>query len=394
MTYSTVINYDNDLEDELLYLFMKKILLILMFFQFVVAGSLFAGVTVCGSCGWEVDSALPACGHCGAAVAVPDETGAAEPAEDTPVGEGSERVDALIPDLDVDAEIKLYRDTSGKGDMDLALLFLKNAAILSVLSPSAGDQKRSAAIAGMLAESEGRGILVDAKCAACGGTGKRMMRISSIIPGEDAKIREVEGSACPVCKGRGIVRRSGNLDDRKFALGRAESRFSTIQQGRNYRRVGRAWLPASAAERLSVKQAALVRSSWPVPCDKCLGAGRTDCPECDSAGVVDCPDCEGGNVFIKVEGTLVKGPISRSEKCKACKGIGVIACKKCSGTGGVLCKECSGRGDRPECGKCGAMGYTGCRKCGGTGRIEDAVCETCSGGGAVLCSTCNGEGRK
>ncbi len=360
---------------------------------FASASLSLAAMTICQGCGWEVDASLAACSHCSTALekkAAPveqEQKGGPEGPESKTPAAGS------VDDSVVDAEVGLARKYIKAGDHELGEMFLKNAAILNAISSSSEDGARSSGIARMLAEFDGRGLLIRSKCLSCGGTGKRTMTISSLIPGA-ATSREVQGSKCLTCKGAGIVRRPGNMDERTFAMGRAEGRFSTLQKGRKYQRIGGAWLPRSAAEALGVKQTALVREASSSPCEECQGFGKIDCKACEARGTLDCRACEDGNVLIKVKAELTKMTLSRSEKCKECTGRGVLRCEKCGGSGGVLCRKCNGNGERPQCRKCGGHGYTECRKCSSTGKIDGESCEYCRSEGALLCTSCKGDGRK
>lgn len=351
-----------------------------------------AAMTICPGCGWEVDAGASSCSHCGQVIqkeVVPEDPEQKEPASE-PAKIATRG--ASVEDSIVDAEVDCARKFIKAGDYELGRMFLKNAAILNALSASP-DSTRSSAITSMLTEYNGSAMLVQSKCLSCDGTGKRMMKISSLIPGE-ATSREVQGSNCLACKGAGIVRRPGTMDERIFARGRAERRYETTQQGRKYERVGGAWLPPEVAGALSVKQTALVRSASSAPCEGCQGFGKIDCSACKSAGTIDCDACEDGNVFIKVSAELTKMTLSRSEKCKKCAGRGVLLCEKCGGSGGILCQKCNGNGQRPECRKCAGQGYTECRKCARTGTVKGEVCEYCRGEGYILCTSCNGDGHK
>jgi len=318
----------------------------------------------------------------------------AEPKLQEPSGSPADTAQGYqIEEGAVDTEVKLAREHMKEGDHELARLFLKNASVLNLISNSKQNALRADAIAEMLKACDSKGLLVQAKCSTCGGTGNRVMKVSSLVPGEE-QTREVQGSKCPMCKGAGIVRRPGNMDERKFSRARAEERYVTIQQARKYAKVGGAWLPSEAPEKLSVKQNARVRRSTSSPCEECMGFGKTDCKDCESTGVIDCEACEDGNVFIKVNAELTKMTLSRSEKCKQCREKGLLLCAKCGGSGGVLCRKCNGKGLQPECGKCAGEGYTGCRKCNGSGNVEGHDCEYCRGEGVVLCSSCNGDGHR
>jgi hypothetical protein len=357
----------------------------------VCCGISLAEIVICKGCGWELDATAAACGHCGKKSA--KGTGSA-PEVKTEVevlkmsSAGRALADAVIAD-----EVKLFRQYMKAGDPAVARAFLKNASVIMLISTSAADSTRSASIAKMMSGMTGQGVFVDSKCTRCDGSGKRTMTISSIIPGE-AKTREVQGGKCPFCKGRGSVRRAGGMDEMKFSRAQAEKRFEAIQHGRGYQRVGAAWIPGEVAENLKVKQRAIISSASSPPCETCTGFGKVECTGCDARGVIECGECEGGNIFIKVTGELVKGTISRSEKCKKCKGRGALYCDKCGGSGGLLCRKCRGKGEMPDCRKCARKGYIDCKKCAGSGKLDDEDCESCAGEGVLLCTSCDGDGRR
>ncbi len=360
----------------------------------LIAAAAIAQITICQGCGWEVGEGLDKCGHCSKAV----ERKAAPADQDGPsdvnVTPGPESEDLARVDKDAVAqEVKLARDQLKAGDFELARLFLKNASVLNLLSDPAGSEVRGQAIAELLQASDSRGLMVQAKCSTCGGKGNRVMKIGSLVPGEE-QTREVQGSKCQICKGAGIVRRAGTIDERKFSRGQAATRYATIQQGRRYMRLGGAWLPPGVSDVLSTLQRAVVMRATASPCEECAGFGKTDCGGCEAGGVLDCEACEDGNVFIKVNAELTKMTLSRSEKCKKCRGKGMLLCSKCGGSGGVLCRECNGSGSRPACKRCSGEGHTSCRKCRGAGTIAEEDCEDCGREGAVLCKSCNGDGRR
>jgi DnaJ-class molecular chaperone len=350
-----------------------------------------AEIIICKGCGWELDGGAAACGHCGRTSEKRVESATEAPVEVEKL-EISPEGQALADDL-IDEDVRLSRQYTKAGDPVVARLLIKNASVIMLISESARDTTRTTAIAKMLASLTGRGTFVDAKCTSCDGSGKRVMTISSIIPGEPQS-REVQGGKCPFCKGRGSVRRAGSMDDLKFSRSQAEKRFEAIQRGRGYQRVGGVWLPGDVMDTLKVKQRAMISAASSPPCETCEGFGKVDCKACEARGVIECAACDGGNVFIKVTGELVKGTISRSEKCKKCKGRGVLYCEKCGGSGGILCRKCRGKGDMPDCRKCAQKGYIDCRKCKGSGKIDDEDCEYCAGEGVILCTSCDGDGHR
>ena len=373
--------------------------------QGVVLGCLVAvlalgAIKVCPKCGYENDPRVERCVHC--SVDLPG-SGAVP----VPPSEPESAADASVyVDVDtVEEAIRRGMDCADEGRVELGYCFFKNAAVLDLLAaPSAeggaaggaSGRSRPERILAMVARCEAQfAKAVRRTCPACGGSRKGVVELSSLGDG-DEPLRPAKKRLCLKCEGRGYVLGRRTIDERTYSLGKARQRYVQIQQGRRYVPIGRAWLPGAAAERLAVRDVALVKRSLPIPCEACAGMGREDCRACRGTGEVPCPNrgCIGGMVEKEAGGRLTRTGMKQAVKCRICGGTGRVACSDCSGNGSVLCEDCHGTGTGASCRKCGGQGVAACRRCDGSGRRDGLPCASCGGQGAALCASCRGEGRK
>lgn len=202
-----------------------------------------------------------------------------------------------------------------------------------------------------------------------------------------------------------------------------------------------------------------------IPCPTCAGKGRVQetCHACEGTRRLRCPGCrpfsvdellllrddydeerlaelEGlrvtqdalANIFIgewsaptrpKVGHLLCPGlcyqgrlPVS-DEKCRLCRGKGLLTCKACKkkgyrpctecdrdGRATVACKTCLGAGNLPDpvdradgsidtCGWCGGGATSTCPDCGERARAE-RTCPVCLGKEVMACFRCRGLKRR
>lgn len=357
------------------------------FFLISAVFLVFAELRICPSCSYEIPENAEKCEHCGTLAPRIDDKAAEKP---TVAQDRSQPLDIER----VKTEIKFGQEQFSKGDPDVARLFFKNASVLNLIANSGTNALKADTFAELFKKCEIGASTVLVKCPVCNGTGKRMMKVSSLISDKEESV-EADGLACQNCGGGGQIPRRGTIDERKFSIGRAAARFTAFQQGRKYESLGGAWLPQGIADKLNVKQTATIRKASAASCQTCMGLGRADCTKCGATGLVKCTArCDNGTVTVEVTGSLVKANMKRTEKCKTCSGSGKIACETCGGKGMVLCKDCNGSGERPECKKCGGQGFEQCAKCKGSGKGKEDTCAACGGDGNILCSSCKGDGRK
>lgn len=353
-----------------------------------------AGVPVCPKCGYENWQGGRQCEHCKAEL--PEVKTAGESLEqENPdcVLLDNGKLQFLKPSV-VEAEIQLGNLYSATGEVDVARLFLRNAAALDMLTDPASKNDRAARIVDLLKKNELGRRTAQRQCPLCNGTGKSVVRMVS-LKGE-VSFPEIHGKPCQKCGGSGTVSGPVTVDDRKLAAGRAASGYAALQRSRKYVPEGGAWVPLAIGEKLSRRQVVLLRRAVSAPCPLCMGNGCVDCAQCKGTRDVKCtnPKCVQGTTQVEASAGLTKTKITRSEKCKVCGGKGMIACPGCNGTGSVLCKACNGTGELPLCKKCSGQGFSSCSKCNGTGTQKQVGCSTCGGEGITICSSCNGDGRK
>lgn len=351
---------------------------------------LLAGVLVCRECGYENADGNEVCTHCKAKLPVKPVKPAEGPADEKSTPSKAKPIDSKF----VDNEVKMAEQHFTAGDFEIANLFARNAAALEMLVDPAVKSDRSERIVELRKRSETGGMTVDRKCPACGGSGKYIMETAAL----DNKTTtiEVAGKSCPKCGGSGKVMKPSTMDERRFKLGRGQSRYTALQQSRKFLPLGAAWIPAELDGTLSVKQTVQVKRAVALPCPDCIGLGRMDCAKCKGVGEIKCTytGCLNGKVEVTDEGRLVKGKLKKTVKCKSCNGMGLIACAECRAKGSILCKRCNGSGERALCSKCGGQGAAACKKCQGTGKVKDVTCGECRGDGVQECTGCNGDGRK
>ncbi len=372
----------------------RKVLLVAMLL--LVATAAVAGFVICPKCGYENDAERTSCTHCRAGLpARPAPRVSPEPEpepEPRPLSANLSGKGYLDPRI-AEREMQMGREQLRQGNVEIGRLFLRNAAALDLLTDPHDPGKRSQEIVKLLEQCDSWGSTVKRDCPSCGGTGRAQMRMLG-LDGE-VNFRDVSGKVCWECKGKGFVRRSSTVSDRKFNIGRAMNRYTTIQQGKKFVPIGGTWVPGDIERELSIRQTVQLKRACPSPCERCMGVGREDCDDCKSLGRVKCPydGCENGMVRVVKEGSLVKARVTRTEKCKECRGRSFVACEECVGRGSILCTRCSGTGERQICPKCGGQGLTTCRRCNGSGDYRGEPCPTCGAEGASLCSSCSGDGR-
>jgi hypothetical protein len=344
---------------------------------------------ICERCGREVKDGSVVCGHCKAPVPG-SEVKAVE------VEQADDKV-STTPATVVEQEMLAAMTQANKGDPEVALLLLKNAASLNMLLNVSDAAEKITRIQELTAIcSKAIPAATAYTCPACGGSGKRTMNITSLTTGKSESI-EAHGMVCDTCKGSGKARRSSTLEERKISIAQAGKRFMELQRMRRMEPSGGAWLPAGLAGNLGNKEIAQLRVASAAPCAECLGIGRADCAKCDGSGRIKCDNsqCKDGRVTVTVQGQLVKGQMTRSDKCRNCAGSGRIICSACAGSGSIGCKVCKGSGERASCARCGGQGTAACSKCDGSGKGEDgSACPVCKGQAVELCQTCNGDGKK
>ena len=349
-----------------------------------------ADLLICPQCGYEGGPGAALCSHCGAELPQP----APAPILGQAVPDPARHTEVFLDVEVVEAEMALGREHLQGADHEVARYFFRNAAALDMLTDPGVVDGRSDTILNMARRCEEMARAVQRPCPECGGSGKRMMR--SVALNGEVEFREVPGRRCGACGGKGQVVQAGTIDEMTFTRGRAVSRYTKLQQARKLVPVGGAWIPPEVEKGLSLRQSVLLKRATAAPCGDCVGFGRIDCAECGAAGMVACPqrDCKDGLIKVERVGQLVRGSITRRDKCKTCRGRSEIACPVCRGKGSVLCKACSGTGERPPCSRCSGQGFMPCSRCRATGAYKGVACNACGGEEEVVCRTCNGSGRK
>jgi len=354
-----------------------------------------AALTICPCCGWELNDGVSLCTHCGAKIPAPNatSTNTATTADAMTQHDSSDAISAQALTV-IRLEQKMAEE-SRKDRPELSYAFYENMLALGRLVRREG----MALDAGKtLAETieRCRDLLTHTlrTCPVCGGSGKRKAAFQLLL-GEKG-MQASEGLPCAVCGGSGLVRVVRSLDELRTLLSQGQRDFDMRATALGYVSCGRAWLPPTLAERLTVPEQALVRSACPTPCQSCMGMGLQDCLHCKGSGRLPCTnkECKDGWIIQKQLNALSdKNSISTREPCPICQGTGWIPCSDCQGTGTISCKTCHGTGKNPMCLSCSGAGWLFCAKCHGTGKMPDGtVCPECLGKRERLCPKCCGEG--
>jgi hypothetical protein len=348
-----------------------------------VAVAVAADILVCRECGYENARGAAACRHCRAALPV-----TAEPR----VPSASDKIEYLGAAV-VQDEVEQGQKAMRERDFELARLFLRNAAALETLTDPREGGERAQHILRMLRECESMGGRVGRKCGPCGGSGKRSVSTQTL---SGATLTHESSVACTQCRGTGQVLAFGSIDERKFAMGRAQEQFTRVQQSRKFIPIGNAWVPPDFQGRLTARQGASLKRATATPCEECNGLGRVQCPGCDGNGYTRCTNrrCAQGYVEERRDTRLSHSKRTVKQRCSTCGGRSIVACPGCKSEGSILCENCKGTGQRGVCAKCSGQGFADCRRCGGSGLIKTARCSDCGGEGVSFCRTCDGDGRK
>lgn len=355
-----------------------------------------AALTICPACGVEETSGQPRCTHCGAALPV-----VAAPAADAPPP-----ALAAPPPLPFAVSGAVYRAVNEDVQRAraaeahrpaVALAFYENALALSTLA--ARDElaaDAAPAIVEGMRRSRGQLAMQGQPCPACGGTGRRRVRVATLSAEEEARYEQIDSARCETCGGSGKTRAVRSVDAACRLLAQGRREMETDQRAAGRVALGRAWLPAGWPEALKPRQAAAVLRSCAEPCRDCQGLGLADCAKCGASGLVPCTGkgCRDGWIEIENVNSLTpKTAMNRRERCPVCNGIGRMPCGVCRGQGRLSCKRCKGGGAAAVCSTCGGEGLGPCRLCKGSGRAADgAACPDCHGERVTLCKSCHGDG--
>jgi len=353
----------------------------------------FAAIRVCPRCGHELGAAAVQCSHCNASTPLPP---APEPVRDsvegctlTPDGK-LQFIDGKIVDLEIEEGMSVGRD----GDGDAAYYFFRNAMALQLLADPSRDEGRTARLTELIGRCGERGGGVRAVCADCNGTGRAVL--SGGTTRRDTTRLVASSLPCQTCSGRGFMIHFGAINERKYQIGQAWSRYMLKQQSRLFTSVGNAWLPRTIENRLSATQRAALKRATADACADCAGIGRTQCRRCSGRGLVPCSNskCDRGKVRSVSETGISRTKLTQTKPCDVCGGRGTISCSACSGQGSVLCSKCDGRGFPPSCDRCGGQGVIDCSRCKGQGVSGGVPCSYCAGDGKTECGSCGGDGRR
>lgn len=357
------------------------------------AGVRSQGVVVCPKCGREAKPGETACSHCGAALPPPKAAApAAEP--EAPKADKAAEV-ARLALVTVADSLRQARELEEK-QPEVALGYYQNALALMRLAP---EGKQPAGVGKAIVDGNDRTmqtlLLGRVTCRKCNGTGKYQMDLGKVDRTRGTK--EIEGVACPACKGAGSFAGYRDVSKAKMAILQGRREFERRQMVAGDVRVGLALVPAALEALLSNRQRALVMTGMPMPCPACQLTGRQSCSTCKGTGWVKCTyeGCDNGEVKEARKTETVKSKRLNDEvkkKCPRCGGMGEIPCETCKGAASVACKTCNGSGQAPRCKRCSGSGLVACTKCKGTGEVKGGVCPDCKGEGMVLCSACQGEG--
>jgi hypothetical protein len=368
----------------------RSVFLLLCGVLFLGVALVVMAVNVCNKCGYEIVSGVENCGHCGAK-AVQE---AAKPANLDAGSNVLMDAQGFLADSVVESEVSEARKNAKTKGGAVAVLFLRNAIALDMITSGAGHEGRGMRILGMIRDYQAEVSMATRECSACGGSG----RATVIMSGLDGKTKEMAGTAkrCEACDGKQMVAVPLSAADLRLVLAQATSQYTDMQKARRYVPVGNAWVPLDLEGRLTVKQMALIKRAAAAPCGGCLGPGRQLCKQCFGYGRLRCTNsrCNKGLVREQEMGTLVKGTMTKTVRCPTCRGAGKLTCATCQGKGQVLCADCGGTGDRPVCARCDGSGMLACARCKGEGTVSGKICAVCAGRKAVLCDVCKGDGRK
>jgi hypothetical protein len=350
-----------------------------------------AALRICPACAYEASSAAVSCGHCGKALPAKETVPAVGPEKRSDRGRG-----AVVSSAVVIAEGRLARKYLKAGQADLALFFARNTLALEALTAREGASNLAKRAAELVEEAKSAARTRNRPCRSCEGSGKVIKETGGLSPSEDFEKTFTRWQKCGTCGGRGVEVVQGLISDQMVARGKAMRSYEVLQRGRKTVNIGNAWIPAEAAEALSVRQTAMILAATASPCEDCQGFGRLDCDHCGGRGMERCRarGCDGGQVEKKRQGVLTKEAYIQHKPCTSCGGRGFGRCEDCDGRGSILCDECQGRGDRELCRRCNGQGFAACTRCKGAGRYRGAECPTCRTAGVELCRGCGGDGRK
>ena len=374
---------------------------------------------ICPSCGREASTEdAKVCGHC--QTAYPRQKAEAAPAPVQPAAEPKEPAGEGDAFTAVKAEMDMARKLApgGKGSRpNTAFFHYRNALALAPLA-RLGDPAMRDTIASSVRTTLEAVTHFSEKCPACKGARDFIQKAPDIgqnsgrIGVRDWLKKKVP---CPLCNAQGYIPGFRNYASATRFLAEGRREFDTAHQAAGDRKVGYAWVPAEMAEKMDVRERALVASGYGAPCPKCGWTGLEPCQTCKGEGVVKCKatGCKDGFVEKTTQNVLGGGSVGRNRggqqqkqnkevsPCDTCHGTSLVMCEACAGARLQPCRRCNGEGLSPLCARCNGTGLMNCRKCSGTGRYRtpgakggEEDCPECRGIGEVNCQGCNGIGRR
>lgn len=385
---------------------------------FIVTVSLFAqSIIVCPQCSYEVAQEARFCAHCGARIEkVGTTSDTAIPVRSDAIDSHSEngslepKAPATVSTTDAIALVKedialgaSFMTASSIPNPAAALAALLNArAIIAISQPGTIDADTRAIVLKGIVTTREAISRVRTTCPRCHGKGQDdVVQDFSALNGERTPL-VVGKRACPMCAGRGSILRLRKISEINSLLGTGRQMFSDEALVRERIRIGNAWVSPDCANRLTIRQQAMLRHYTADPCPECAGFGKTDCNTCDNTGFAPCTATDCNNGYIRPPPSPRANPrdqriesmrIVTPRVCPVCKGTALTTCTQCAGTGSINCRRCNGSGERNTCSRCKGEGIQPCKVCRGTGKDRQGNdCATCSGEGVSLCTSCGGDG--
>jgi hypothetical protein len=359
-----------------------------------------AGLNICSKCGYENSDAAVQCKHCKTVF----------PGKDKPAGQPEDNLHQAQQETHkialqmVKREIDEARKQLQNENYELARFFFLNALSLEGLTEPTDHVNRSQKLLEQIKSTEAAARKVQKPCPRCDGTGLQTVKFEGLDSsgsgqklgsGNSLRPQRSSGVRCKKCGGKGTVLAIGTIEDLKFARGKAESEYRTLQQARRYEPLGGAWIPPQLIDKLTAREKATIMRVIGMPCEECAGYGRVDCKDCDGTGRIICEKCDNGRIpFEESSKGIKRVGENRTKACPECKGVGSLPCSRCNEEGSIACKDCGGSGEADICNSCTGRGYITCKKCKGTKEYRGEPCATCKAEGFILCTSCKGTGRR
>lgn len=307
----------------------------------LLAANAAAQLRICGRCGVEALGGETVCTDCRAPLPLPaaaEQPGPDPAAQPQPEQEPGGAADANVWAQLVKDDMQAARSLEAQQPQAALEYYRQCIGLLRVVPTEALPQAARDRVVEDTDRCRKTLEMGERACTACNGTGKRTVggtkeRTSRGPTGlKSTTTRSAVSTTCDRCRGSGRIDAPRTMEELRVLMGRGRTVFERQMHAQGRVNCGRGFIPPEAAELLTVRQQALLRSGFSIGCTECMGLGKMDCVACKGRAVFPCKGryCEGG----RVAGAAGTAPTV----CTTCHGKGETLCATCHGNATMSCR--------------------------------------------------------